>query len=472
MPPADSDANAAVDREIAALTRFLSQVRDSADDANSDNDSGSRYYAASNPVSPEAMVCAHFLKQYPNTAYSHGHYWRCQAGLWSPLSSDTLRNEIMKVILTNRADRGRASIRLLNAAVQLIRFAVTVPSASWNQAAGHFPCLNGLLNLATRKTRPIHPPDFIATTVPYSFSPAATAPAWAAFLESTLPQSAGFLQEFAGLSLTAHSHHEVALWLLGPSGSGKSTFLHGLQALLGPRAGHLDLTALEFGHFDPAALAGQTLLLSAEQDVSSLTPFRWQRLAPRLNALISGEPVTVRRDSRSITLHAHAKLIWAITKLPAFYDPASGLFRRVHIVSFPALPAERRDPALKGRIAAEAPGILNWALDGLARLTARGHFVFPPAILEATQQFRHLNDIPAQFVADSCQVGPDLRSGASDLYEAYSRWCRDQQYPILSPNQLAAEWQRLGFTRRRIGGSSYWYGLTLPARAEAPAQLS
>jgi putative DNA primase/helicase len=44
-----------------------------------------------------------------------------------------------------------------------------------------------------------------------------------------------------------------------------------------------------------------------------------------------------------------------------------GIWRRVKLIPFEAtIPENRRDPALALKLKAEAPGILNWMLRGLA----------------------------------------------------------------------------------------------------------
>ena len=123
------------------------------------------------------------------------------------------------------------------------------------------------------------------------------------------------------------------------------------------------------------------------------------------------------------------------------------------------LPPDERDPEIKRVIEDEGAGILNWALEGLERLQNRGHFEVPEGVEEATAQFRENNDVPALFVADRCFVEADAREQAEKLYDEYKQWCEDNGHRPQSSTRLADDWQRLGFERKRIKGSSYYQGV-------------
>ena len=131
--------------------------------------------------------------------------------------------------------------------------------------------------------------------------------------------------------------------------------------MLGNRAGLLGLADIENNRFALANLPGKTLAISTEQ------PGDYIASAHILNALISGEPVNIDRKFRdAVQIIPKAKLCWAMNELPRVSDPNSGIFRRVKVVEFPQIPEDKRNPTLKDGIKAEGPGILNWALSGLA----------------------------------------------------------------------------------------------------------
>ena len=86
----------------------------------------------------------------------------------------------------------------------------------------------------------------------------------------------------------------------------------------------------------------------------------------------------------------------------------------------------RENPKLTNELLGEAPGIFNWALEGLDRLRDRGYFLLPATAQEAQ---RHLEDLASPvgaFVRDVCVVGPAYQVDKDDLWEAWKAWCTDE----------------------------------------------
>jgi putative DNA primase/helicase len=292
----------------------------------------------------------------------------------------------------------------------------------------------------------------------------ATCPTWDAFIASTFPPAeAVFLQEFAGLSLTFDNRYETAVWLYGPPGSGKSTFLRGLEIIVGERAYPLNLAALARGDLSPASLYGRSLLISVEQPVADL---KHDHL---INALVSGEPIPIRRPhGLPTTARPAAKWIWAMTSLPRVGFAGSGLFRRARIVNCPYRAESDRDPALKAKFEGERTGILRWALAGLDRLRARGRLAVPESVRAADNLFRESNDLVAQFLAEKTQAHPSYDVQVGVLYSAYTAWCVANGTRPLTSQALSTSIDRLGYQREKIKGYMRWLGLkrTSPGQPE------
>lgn len=348
--------------------------------------------------------------------------------------------------------RTRARISSIEAMARARR---AIPADSMD-AADMLNLQNGTFHFETETIHPHNPADRLTYCLPYEYNPAAVAPNWHSFLSRIDAETAAFLQEFAGYSLTPDCRHEIAVWLYGPPGGGKSTFLGGLQAVLGPKAMNLGLADIERNRFSLANLPGKTLAVATEQ------PSDFLASTHILNAVISGEPVTVdRKYAPAIDITPRAKLAWGLNELPRVKGTNDGIFRRVKIVEFPAIPEGERKPDMKERIQAEAAGILNWALEGLRRLRARGRFVIPAAIEKASEDFAKHNDIPGTFVEECCNTGSALKVQSKTLYTKYWQWCMDTGHKPLSTTSIANEWRRLGFTKKKTAAGMEWEGVGL-----------
>jgi putative DNA primase/helicase len=265
-----------------------------------------------------------------------------------------------------------------------------------------------------------------------------------------------FFKEYVGYCLTTETLHELALWFYGKRGGGKSTLIGGVQSMLGVKAGLLGLADIERNRFALAAIPGKTLVVSTEQ------PSDYFSSTYILNALISGEPITVdRKFKEAMTVKPYCKLLWAMNEWPRVGDANDGIFRRVKVIELPAIPEKEQQPEMKDAIANESAGILNWAIEGLQQLRARGKFDVPPEVQEATKKFVEQNDIPASFVAECCECDSAYSEGSNDLYSAYHLWASNTGHKPKSATSIANDWERLGFTRYRANGRTRWKGVRI-----------
>jgi putative DNA primase/helicase len=390
----------------------------------------------------------------PHHAHGLGEWRHYEAGIWPAVSETSVKGEISSIIEAAKPEGIKPTASILASVTELTRIKVFVPDDRWDADPDIIVCKNGALYISSGELAKHQPRHYATSAVPYEYNPDARPVIWDYFLGNTVPAAANFLQEFAGYALTTEMTHELAVWLFGPPGSGKSTFIAGLQAMLGHRAGILGLADLERSRFTLADLPGKTLVVASEQPSSYLASTN------TLNAIISGEPIQVERKYHDpFTVIPHAKVCWAMNELPRVADANSGLFRRVKVVTFPALAENERDTKIKRAIETEGAGILNWALEGLRRLKERGQFEIPAGVEDATKQFRENNDVPALFIDDRCVRGTDSEVPAAKLYREYKYWCEENGHRPQSSTRVAADWQRLGFGRKRTMSGTVYQGL-------------
>ena len=73
----------------------------------------------------------------------------------------------------------------------------------------------------------------------------------------------------------------------------------------------------------------------------------------------------------------------------------------------------------------ELPGILNWTLDGLERLTRQGRFTRPDYTDEVLITLADLASPVSAFVRDQCDRNPMLTAKCSVLYDRWKAWAED-----------------------------------------------
>lgn len=302
-----------------------------------------------------------------------------------------------------------------------------------------------------------------------AYDASATCPRWEAFLEQILPDAEvrHFLQVSAGYWLTGDTSAQCFWFLYGSGANGKSTFLETLYHLGGDYALRANaMLSLAPNGRDPAhelsQLPGVRLLVGSEvADGMKLNEVL-------VKDITGGDTLTARVLYRPyFTFRPVAKLVMFGNHRPTISGTDGGMWRRVRLVPFTTvIPPEQRDPHLQRALLAELPGILNWALRGLAHYHRHG-LPTPPAVLAATESYREDSDPLGEFLAEHTEKVPDMdaRVLLNDLYKRYGQWCEDsgRKYP-LSRQALRRRMEERGY-----GGKQTNQGRVVSGIALAPS---
>jgi putative DNA primase/helicase len=286
------------------------------------------------------------------------------------------------------------------------------------------PCLNGYVHAANGglSLEPADPTLGLRHVLGCDYEIAASSPQrFNAFIRTILPDEAvrWRVQEYIGYTLTADARYQRAQFWLGRGANGKGVLANIVQALHGkPEAVQLD--ALE--GFRLSVLAGASLIYCDEVPRGRIN----EQL---LKSMIAGERIQVDRKYRDpISIHVRGKWLVLGNHLPTITDHSAGFWRRWDIVPFSVtIPEARQDPILAERIIAEElSGVLSWALDGLARLQARGAFdpTVPAAMGGLLKEAKsETNSVQAWF--DDCAIAIDEQHNATkeNVYDHYRDWC-------------------------------------------------
>lgn len=85
---------------------------------------------------------------------------------------------------------------------------------------------------------------------------------------------------------------------------------------------------------------------------------------------------------------------------------------------------------LEGRIRAELSGILNWALDGLTRLTQQDRFTRPASTDEAYIALQDLASPIGAFIRDRCAIDIGHEIPVDELWSAWKSWADDNGHAV------------------------------------------
>jgi putative DNA primase/helicase len=288
------------------------------------------------------------------------------------------------------------------------------------------PVVNGLLTIDTRKLIPHTLAYFSPHVLPFEYDRTAPSPArWLQFLEELWPEdeeSRDALAEIMGYTLGGSTRLQKIFMLVGPLRSGKGTIGRVLTGLLGAHNVAAPTLAGLTTNFGLSPLIGRPLGLISDARLS--TRADGTVAVERLLSISGEDSITIDRKYRDPwTGRLPTRFIILTNEVPRFTDASGALASRFIVLVLTRSFFGKEDPALTDALLAEAPGIFNWALDGLDRLNARGYFEQPETSKTALQRLQDLASPVGAFVRDRCVVNPAREIEKDTLWTAWKDWC-------------------------------------------------
>jgi putative DNA primase/helicase len=288
---------------------------------------------------------------------------------------------------------------------------------------------NGILHVPTRQLAPHDPRLFVTHGVPFAYDPDAPNPGrWLAFLQELWDEdteSIALLQEIFGYALSGDTSMQKIMLLVGPTRAGKGVIANTLTAMVGRQNFGAPTLAGLTTNFGLQDLIGKTLAVVADARLGPKANVA--ALAERLLSISGEDALTVDRKYREPwTGRLGARFLLLTNELPRFSDASGALAKRFLVLVLQKSFYGREDPALLRKLLPELPGVLNWALDGLDRLGAQGHFTEPTSAREAIRELEDLASPISAFLRDRCRVGRDQSVSVDSLWAEWKDWCEEQ----------------------------------------------
>jgi putative DNA primase/helicase len=286
---------------------------------------------------------------------------------------------------------------------------------------------NGLLDIQNRGLLPHTPTFFNLTSVPFDFYADAPEPTrWLTFLKQLWPnEPAGIyvLGEWFGYVVSGRLDLHKILLMIGPTRGGKGviarilTDLVGRQNVAGPTLNSLG------SDFGLSPLIGKPLAIISD---ARFVGKNGNVVVERLLSISGEDSLTVNRKYRDQwTGKLPSRLHVISNELPRLGDASTAIVGRIVLLPLSNSWLGKEDHGLEAALRTELPGILNWALEGLHRLTVENGNTFTrlTSADEAIMTMRDLASPVGAFVREKCQTGPHKEIETQVLYAAYRTWC-------------------------------------------------
>ena len=375
-----------------------------------------------------------------------GGWMRWQTAHWSEIDTAELRSYIYDVLdaaeYEEKDKDGNIQIKpwnpnrykvanVLEALAAIGHLSTDVDPPAWivhsADAREVISCTNGLLDLFTRTTSKHTPSLFNLVSVPFAYDPDAAEPtAWLDFLASVWGEDAdsiALLQEYIGYVLSGHTDMQKMLLLIGPTRSGKGTIARILTELVG-RGHAAGPTLASLGtNFGLSPLLGRPLAIISDARLGDMPS---HSVVERLLSITGEDMLTVDRKFRDPwSGRLPTRFVILSNELPKFRDSSGAIANRMLILQMTNSFLGREDRTLDERLRPELPGILLWALNGLARLNASGKFTMPGSSEDAANLMMDLASPMSAFVRERCDRTPNESVGPDELYGLWRLWAEE-----------------------------------------------
>jgi len=334
--------------------------------------------------------------------------------------------------------------------------------------------LNGTLNLKNFTLAKHDPGDRLRKQARIHYDPNADCPKFKQFMRAITcddAELAAFLRRALGLALTGSVDHDYVVFCIGEGSNGKSTLFDVVRTLLAdyftPLPVEAILTQRGAGR-DAVGEYERVNLFRARMALCSEIPNDRRLNESLIKDLVGGDMVNARNPyGRPFSFVPTHKLFVFGNVKPEVRGTDSGIWRRVHIApfnhAFPKSGEEGNIPReqVTKELIEEAPGILNWLIEGLKDIRKNG--LNPPlAVRAATDAYKSESDKLAQFIDERCEISPGSQIGVTEFYRAFTEYCQESgERRPQTKNAIGRAMTQKGFeSRRGTGGKWIYEGIT------------
>lgn len=374
------------------------------------------------------------------------HFWKCENGIWSPLTTDSdvakwMEND-HRNILEGIGNRKKTTSKLFSEAAKCVMRSASVQEVGrieWN-AHGMIPTRSGLIDPVTFEIEPLKPEHHATWTLDVEHDPSARCPLWDQLLEDAFTDmsaddretSIELLQEIFGVALIDKKAKalNVALALIGDSNTGKSEIISVLSGFFTNDPITVPMADLEKTHGTQAFTRRAPWTLH-----EAFKETGWHE-SDNVKRLVSGEHIGVNpKHGAPMTIQFTGPSFWAGNSMPKFKEATKAMVNRMIVIELtktfdPETPVGVAATALERGYAkpydmileTEKAGLLNWGLEGVRRALARGYFRNTDAGRQLLDEIRGDANAVMSFVEDCFDYNASVMISTIDFYCAFKGW--------------------------------------------------
>ena len=393
--------------------------------------------------------------------------------------------EIARRCQNPKTARDIASAKTINAVERLSRAdrRLAATTDQWDCDPWLLNTPAGVVDLRSGQLRPHRLDDYITKIAGVAPNAERPIPTWLTFLNRVLNGDAdaiAFLQRMVGYMLTGVTREHALFFLWGTGGNGKSTFV---DVLIGIWAEYHKTSPIETfvasktdrHPTELAGLRGARLVTATETEEGR----RWAE--SKIKQITGGDRIAARfMRGDFFEFDPIFKLLFSGNHRPGLRSVDEAIRRRFNLINFDVtIRPDEKDPTLGGKLKAEWPGILAWAIEGCL-LWERNGLAPPAAVQLATASYLEAEDTLGAWLEGAGSRDANAFEHSRDLYLSWKRWADAAGEFVGSERKFVQRLEdrgdKVGLKRARDAeGRRGFTGLRLhrpdpPPEAAAPAE--
>ena len=325
---------------------------------------------------------------------------------------------------------------------------------------------NGTIDLTTGELQDHNKSDLITKLAPVHYDPNAKCPRWEEFISEIFggdKELCESVQRDLGYSLTAHVTEDVLFILYGYGRNGKTTLLELIRSVLGDYA-QAARPELLLPRRTGGASEEEAVLKGARFVLTSETGSGKEFDEAKVKRLTGGDTIRARRVYGHEFEFEPSHKIWLATNhRPVIRDTDKAIWKRIHLIPFNAtFEGDAADTHLLQKLQAEAPGILNWLIEGCLKWREIG--LKPARVIEAaTNEYRSDMDTLGAFLDECCVVADMYEDSvqATRLHAEYKDWCDRSGEKPATQREFGQRMTERGFKKKKQNDGVWYVGVGL-----------
>jgi len=327
--------------------------------------------------------------------------------------------------------------------LELIRGKTYIDRDDLNANKWEIALKNKIYNIKEDNFRNHNPKDLFSVSIPVKYDKKADCPKIKKFLSEILdPSNIPVIQELFGYCLYREYPIQKAIMFIGEGANGKSVLLNLLKTFLGKEnVSSIPLQSLDRNRFAASQLYNK--LANIYPDISNRALYD----TGVFKMMVGGDMITAEQKFRDgFNFTNYAKLLFSCNQLPETHDNTKAYFRRWIIIDFPnTFKGSKADKKLIHKLTTEEElsGLLNWAIEGLKRLTTEWDFTNSKAMNEIERIYKMKSSPLSAFVDSELEINMGEYVTKDELYEKFQDFCENNGLDILQKQEVGKKLPQL-----------------------------